>query len=333
MKYVNRKRSSWRATSLVGALAAALVLAACGNGTEEPEAAELPAPPPTEEASGEQPAEEPGNVGEGRTIAIGWMPWEEAIAVTNLWHVILEANGYEVDQQQLDPGIVFEGIASGDLDLFLDAWLPITHEAYWDEYGDRVEDLGPWLSDAPLTWTVPTYLEDINSIADLADNAEMFNGTIVGIEPGAGLTRISLEEVIPAYGLEGLFELVESSTPAMLAELEAAYANEEPVVVTLWRPHPAYGRFDLKDLEDPQNALGDADQVHAIARDGFSADHPEVAAAMANFFFEHDVFAPLNTAVDDAADQGISELDAARQWVEDNRDVVEAWLAGTGLTL
>lgn len=334
VKQQTRKRSSWRATTLVGALAAALVVAAC-NGVAEPEDPELPDPPPAPEAPEEKPAEDPEEavapVGEGRTISIGWMPWEEAIAVTNLWHVILEANGYEVDQQQLDPGIVFDGIASGDLDVFLDAWLPITHEQYMDQYGDSIEDLGPWLADAPLTWTVPAYLDEINSIADLADNADLFDGTIVGIEPGAGLTRISLEEVIPAYGLGDDFELVESSTPAMLAELDAAYTNEEPIVVTLWRPHPAYGRYDLKDLEDPENALGDADQIHAVARTGFAEDHPEAAAALSNFFFEQEDFAPLNTAVDDAPDGG--ELDAAREWLENNRDIVEAWLEGTGLTL
>ncbi|MEX2562031.1 MAG: glycine betaine ABC transporter substrate-binding protein [Nitriliruptoraceae bacterium] len=332
MKFLRNKRSSWRATTLVGALAAGLILAACGDGIDEPEAPADPDPAPAEEAPGEEADDAAaGNVGEGQTISIGWMPWEEAIAVTNLWHVILEANGYEVDQQQLDPGIVFSGIASGDLDIFLDAWLPITHEQYIDQFGADIEDLGPWLADAPLTWAVPTYVDGVDSLADLADNADLFDGTIVGIEPGAGLTRISLEEVIPAYGLGDSFELIESSTPAMLAELDAAYANEEPIVVTLWRPHPAYGRYDLKDLEDPENALGDADQIHAVARTGFTADHPEVAAALENFFFEHDVFAPLNTAIDDAPDGG--KLDAARTWVEANRDIVEGWLEGTGLGL
>jgi glycine betaine/proline transport system substrate-binding protein len=313
-----RSRGTW----LVGGLAAVLLLTACeaDDGVTDDVGAEDTT---DEEATGGS------DVGAGETISIGWMPWEEAIAVTNLWHVILEENGYEVDQQQLDPGIVFDGVAGGDLDLFLDAWLPNTHSEYWDQYGDSIEDLGAWLDDAPLTWTVPAYV-DIDSIADLADNAELFGGTVVGIEPGAGLTRISQTEVIPAYGLEDTFELIESSTPAMLSELDAAYGNEEPILVTLWRPHPAYAQYDLKDLEDPENALGDPDQIHALARDGFGEDHPELAEALRSFRFEHDDLSQLTLEV--LAEEG-AELDNARAWLDANRALVNEWLDGTDLSV
>jgi glycine betaine/proline transport system substrate-binding protein len=325
VRFLHKKSARKRSTILVGALSAALLLAACG---EEDPGTEDPAGAPDEEPADEQD-DAAGDVGQGETISIGWMPWEEAIAVTNLWHVILEENGYAVDQQQLDPGIVFDGVASGDLDLFLDAWLPNTHSDYMEQYGDDIEDLGQWLADAPLTWTVPAYVDEVDSIADLNDHADLFDSTIVGIEPGAGLTNISLNEVIPAYGLDD-WELIESSTPAMLSELDAAYQNEEPVLVTLWRPHPAYAEYDLKDLEDPEGALGEPDQIHALARDGFGADHPEAADALQNFTFEHDDLSELTAQVLEEEGQ---ELESARAWLEDNRDLVESWLEGTGLSL
>lgn len=326
-----------RATWLVGGLTAALVLSACGNNDDGADDGGVDDPTEetvddTEDVADDEDGEglSGSDVGAGETISIGWMPWEEAIAVTNLWHVVLEENGYEVDQQQLDPGIVFDGVAGGDLDLFLDAWLPNTHSEYMEQYGEDVEDLGDWLADAPLTWTVPTYVDEVDSIADLADNADLFDGRIVGIEPGAGLTRISQDEVIPAYGLEDTFELIESSTPAMLSELSTAYANEEPILVTLWRPHPAYAQYDLKDLDDPENALGDPDQIHALARDGFSDDHPQLADALRNFQFEHDDLAQLEVEVLEEEGQ---ELERARAWVEANRDLVNSWLEGTDLSV
>ena len=333
MRFLRDKSAPKRNLLLVGGLSAALVLAACG---EDDVVDEEPADEPDEEVE-EEEEEEPDDeaddaaaVGEGETVSIGWMPWEEAIAVTNLWHVILEENGYEVQQEQLDPGIVFDGIATGDLDLFLDAWLPNTHSQYMEQYGDDVEDLGQWLDEAPLTWTVPAYVDEVDSIADLNDNADLFDGTIVGIEPGAGLTDISQNEVIPTYDLGDNYELVESSTPAMLSELDAAYQNEEPILVTLWRPHPAYGEYDLKDLEDPEGALGEPDQIHALARDGFGADHPEAAAALENFEFDNDTIAELTVQV--LEEEG-EELEGARAWLEDNRDIVEAWLEGTDLSI
>ena len=322
---------------LLAVLAASLLLTACASDddggddattddatTDTDEAATDDTATTDEEAAGG------GNIGEGETITIGWIPWEEDIAVTNLWQVILEENGYTVEQQQLDAGLLFDGLATGDLDLFLDAWLPNTHADYWEQYAEDVEDLGVWLPEAPLTWAVPTYLEDINSIADLADNADLFGGQIVGIEASAGLTRISRDEVIPAYGLEDGFELVESSTPAMLAELENAIGNEEPIVVTLWRPHPAYAEFDIKDLEDPEGALGEPDEIHALARTGFAEDHPEVAAALESFEFDNDTLSELEVMALEVEGQ---ELEGARAWLEQNRDYVAAWLEGTGLEL
>jgi glycine betaine/proline transport system substrate-binding protein len=306
---------------MVGALAGALALAACGG--DAGDAGDVGSTP-----TGEEAAE--GDVGQGRTVTIGWIPWEEDIAVTNLWQVILEENGFEVEQQQLDAGLLFDGLASGDLDLFLDAWLPNTHADYWQEYGPQLSDLGAWLEEAPLTWTVPAYVDEVDSIADLDEHAELFDGRIVGIESSAGLTRISREEVIPAYGLGDSFELLESSTPAMLAELENAVSNEEPIVVTLWRPHPAYARYDLEDLEDPKGALGEPDEIHALAREGFEGDYPEVAAALDNFQFDSDVLSNLEVAV--LEEEG-AELEGARQWLEDNRDYVAEWLEGTGLSI
>jgi glycine betaine/proline transport system substrate-binding protein len=322
-----RKRRSPRSTWAVGLISAALLLTACGGADDDADDGDVA----EDTDADEDAAGEDGEItGQGDTISIGWMPWEEAIAVTNLWHAILEENGFEVDQQQLDPGLVFEGVSTGDLDLFLDAWLPNTHADYWDEYSEDVEDFGQWLDDAPLTWTVPAYVDEVDSIADLADNADLFDGTIVGIEPGAGLTNISQNEVIPTYGLEDDFELLESSTPAMLSELDNAIQNEEPILVTLWRPHPAYAEYDLKDLEDPENALGDPDSIHAIARDGFSDDYPELAEALENFQFEHDALSELEVQVLEEEGQ---ELEGAQAWLDENRDLVNEWLEGTGLSV
>jgi glycine betaine/proline transport system substrate-binding protein len=315
---------------LAAGIAAALLLTACGDDDGIDDGDDTAAPADNGDAADNGEGLQGSDIGDGREVVIGWIPWEEDIAVTNLWHVILEENGFEVTQTQTDVAPVFDGVATGELDLFLDAWLPSTHEDYWDEYSDQVEDLGPWLDEAPLTWVVPEYVEDINSIADLQGNADMFGGTIVGIEPGSGLARISEEEVIPAYGLEGEFEQVTSSTAGMLAELEAAIANEEPIVVTLWEPHPAYGRFELKNLEDPENALGDPDEIRSIARQGFSDDFPEVAQALENMEFDAGTLAELEVIVlEEAAD----ELTGAREWLEANLDYVRPWLEGTGLEL
>jgi glycine betaine/proline transport system substrate-binding protein len=142
------------------------------------------------------------DVGGGDEISFGYIAWDEAIAVTNLWNAILTDHGFEVSQEQADVAPTFDGVATGEWDLFLDMWLPATHEDYQEQYGEDLEQLGVWFDDAALTWVVPEYMDDVNSIEDLAEHRDEFGGQIIGIEPGAGLTRISVEEVMPAYGLD-----------------------------------------------------------------------------------------------------------------------------------
>src|SRR5690606_9809106 len=153
--------------------------------------------------------------GGGQEISIAMIPWEEDIAVTNLWKVILEEKGYSVTIEEVDVAPTFQGVANGDIDMYLDVWLPTTHGDYWDQYGEQLEDLGAWNEGASLELTVPSYVEDVNSIADLADNADLFDSRIVGIEAGSGLVQQTENEAIPTYGLDD-YELVKSSTPAML---------------------------------------------------------------------------------------------------------------------
>jgi glycine betaine/proline transport system substrate-binding protein len=262
----------------------------------------------------------------GGTIRIGLIPWDEAIAVTNLWQAILEERGYTVEVTQLEVGGLYSGLANGDIDLFFDGWLPATHADYWAQFGQDIDDLKVWYDQAPLTWVVPAYVDDVNSIADLQGKADMFDGRIVGIEAGSGLMRISREEVMPTYGLEDEYTLVESSTPAMLAELDKAYSAQEPIVVTLWEPHWAYGKYDLKNLEDPEGALGQPDEIHVLARKGFREDFPEVAGWLQNFELDGATLADLEVAILVDGPEG-KELESAKAWLEENRSVVEAWLS------
>jgi len=268
--------------------------------------------------------------GDGKQIEIALIPWEEAIATTHLWKVILEELGYEVTVTEVDVAPMYQGVANGDVDVFLDTWLPLTHADYWEEYGDRVEDLGHWYDNAVLTLTVPSYVEEVDSIADLPAHADLFDGRIVGIEAGSGLVRTTREEAMPAYGLDD-YELIESSTAAMLAELDAAIAEEEPIVVTLWRPHIAYAQYDLKDLADPEGAMGGAEQIHAVGRSGFTEDFPEVAEWIGDFTLDDEELSSLEQAV--LADHEDDPEAGARAWLAAHPEFVERTLgeAGEGL--
>lgn len=258
---------------------------------------------------------------EDKTITIGWIPWDEDIAATHLWKHILEDQGYTVELKQLDAAPLYAGMAEEDIDLFLDGWLPITHEDYWAEYKSDLEDIGVWYDHAKLTIAVNKDAP-VDSLEDLNGKAGDFGDRIVGIEPSAGLTRVTKDDVMPAYGMDNL-KLVTGSTPAMLAELQRATKSGENIVVTLWRPHWAYTAFPIKDLEDPKGKLGEAEQIHMIAREGFSEDHPEVVKMLKRFKMDDAQLGDLENYVFNKFEEG-QEAKAVAAWMKENQDYVKS---------
>ena len=254
-------------------------------------------------------------------IVIGYINWDEDVAVSNLSKVLLEDElGYDVELELLEVGPLFDGVANGDLDAFLDVWLPKTHEAYWEKYRDQVVDLGRWYEgEASLGLAVPGYVE-ARSIEDLNEYRDEFGGRIVGIESGSGIMSITAEEAIPKYGLD--YELVASSTPSMLSEVERSVGREEPIVFTAWKPHWMFTAYDIRYLEDPKGAMGEAEQLSAIAREGLEEDAPEAFELLDNLTLTEEQLGELELAINEADDPE----EGTRAWLEENRDVVEPWL-------
>ena len=255
------------------------------------------------------------------TIRIG-VPsgWDEGIVMSNLAKVALEEQGYNVELQDAEVGVIFTGLAEGDFDLLMDGWLPITHADYVEKYGDRIEDLGVWYDNAKLTIAVNSDAP-IQSLEELADNADVFNNEIIGIDAGAGLTQVTEDEVIPQYGLEGMdFKI--SSTATMLGALKGAMDSGDDIVVTLWSPHWAYDAFDIRDLEDPNEALGGAEEVHSFSRDGFSDEFPEIADMIRDLTLTDEQLYSLENYVLNEK-EGKNLVGDTQAWLEGNPDVMD----------
>ncbi|MFJ8210239.1 ABC transporter permease/substrate binding protein [Streptomyces sp. NPDC096033] len=262
-----------------------------------------------------------GNTGKGRTLSLGYIPWDEGIASTFLWKELLEERGFKVDARQLEAGALYTGLAGGGIDFQTDSWLPVTHAQYWQKYGNRLEDLGSWYGPTSLELSVPSYVKDVRSLADLKGKSDRFKGRIIGIEPSAGEMSILKDEVLKEYGLDGEYRVVDGSTPGMLAELKRAYEKREPVAVVLWSPHWAYSSYQLTKLDDPKGAWGKGDGIHTLARKGFAEDEPEVARWLREFKLTEPQLTGLEAKIQQTG-KG-KEQQAVRAWLKENPDAVK----------
>lgn len=257
---------------------------------------------------------------EKKTLEIGVVNWSDSIAISNLVKVVMEENlGYEVELTMGDAGPIYASVASGDYDVYLDAWLPMTHASYMEKFDGQFDVYSTIFEGALSGLVVPAYME-IDSIEELNSVKDELNGKIVGIDSGAGIMG-STEKAIEAYGLD--LELQVGSGPVMTAALADAIESGEAIVVTGWQPHWKFGKWDLKFLEDPKGAFGEPESIKSITRLGLAEDEPEFMAFLDSFKLTSEqlngIMSMINNSDEDPAV-------VAAQWVEENPDVVAAWL-------
>ena len=257
---------------------------------------------------------------ENKTLTLGNIGWTENVAVANLTKVVLEEDlGYEeVELKVLDPGLLFEGVAGGDLAAFQDVWMP-NHEQLLAKVENDVEHLDPWYEgETSFGLAVPDYMEDTKSIADLNESGAE---RIIGIEPGAVISEKIEENVIPEYNLT--LEHEPSSTAAMLAEVERLYNDKEPFVFPPWCPHPMCEEYDFHYLEDPKKAQAPLNQpakISSIVNEDLPDDDPVAYAFINNIRMNQEELVSLENAITEAGDDPVK---GSQNWLKENRDVIQ----------
>ncbi|MBU2709559.1 glycine betaine ABC transporter substrate-binding protein [Zooshikella harenae] len=259
-------------------------------------------------------------------IKIGWTAWSDAEFVTKLAARLIEKRmGHEVKLIQTDIAPQYQGLATGSIDFMMMSWQPITHEDYMNKVGNNVVDLGILYGYARLGWVVPDYVPQsrVNSIADLNKKSirEKLEGRITGIDPGAGLTRLS-KKAVEVYGLKD-YELQISSGAGMTAALERAIRRNEWIVVTGWSPHWMFGAYKLRYLQDPKGVLGSYERVHVIARRGFYQQFPKLALMLSRMFLPID---QLQHAMYDAQQRSYEK--AIDTFIKAHPHQISYWLTG-----
>ncbi|MFG6116963.1 glycine betaine ABC transporter substrate-binding protein [Halobacillus sp. MO56] len=266
-----------------------------------------------------------GTSGDGEekgTISIGMNNWAENVAVSNMWKIILEEKGYDVELKNVEKGALYEALSAGDLDIGMEIWLPNTDKPFYEKFEDEIDWRETWYEGTDLALVVPSYVEDVNTIEDLNAHKEKFDSRIVGIDAGASIMNLT-DQVIKEYDLD--YSLQASSEPTMISELKNSMEDEKPIVVTLWKPHWTFSEMDLKILEDPKNIYGDSENISYAARLGLEEDQPQVVEWFDKFMLNDDQLGSLMAEINEAE----SAEEGAKTWIEDHRDLIKEWTGGT----
>jgi glycine betaine/proline transport system substrate-binding protein len=264
-------------------------------------------------------------------VDFGYVEWPGVTVKTHVASQILEALGYDTSMRALSVPITLKGVSEGDLDVFLGVWRPSMNsmiEPYLADTGNgSITLVARNLEPTVYRPAVPSYVAEqgITSLADVAENAEMFDGKIYGIEPGNDGNEI-IRDMIEndTYGFANM-EIVESSTQGMLTAVERATKREEPIVFLAWSPHWMNTVHDISYLDDPENVWGGDGFVATAVNSDFAQENPELVR-----FFERFAITPevQSDWIDNYSRQGNDPAAVARNWLADNVDTVQAWVEG-----
>lgn len=252
------------------------------------------------------------------TITFGVTPWTSTVPPSKIARKILEDMGYTVKEINADAGGVYAGLSTGDIDVFMDSWLPDMHKNYMEKFGQNINDVSVSYPNGELGWVVPKYVENVNSIEDIKGKEGEFGGKIYGIEEGAGMTMTS-RKMIEAYGLD--LQYVASSEAGMLAQASKLIKDKKPVLFLGWRPHPMFVNYELKVLKDPKQYFKTS-EVHVLTNKGLKDKAPEAYAFLSKWNIDVGDIEKMIVKIDN----GKAAEDVAAEWISQHQDKVNVMM-------
>ncbi|WP_163559390.1 ABC transporter substrate-binding protein [Halomonas sp. NO4] len=264
------------------------------------------------------------------TLDFGVPAWPGITVKTEIAQQLLEPLGYDSRRHDIGLQVIYQGLESGDIDVFLGGWMPAQREMFEPlEANGAIQSLANNVDGAQMTLAVPEYLYEagIQSFADLDENRERFEGQIHGFGAGSAASEI-LHGAIDddAWGL-GDWQVVDTSTVGMLSAARDAISREAPIVWVGWTPHWMNLELPMRYLDDPQDLFGannGESDVLTLMRGDYAEAHPNLATFFSQFTFSAEEQSWM------IREYGQEERDVAvvaEQWIRDNAARVEAMLA------
>ena len=262
-------------------------------------------------------------------IKFGHVDWPGVTVKTQVAIRILDLLGYEAETRSLSLPVVCKALSSGDLDLFLAAWLPTMNNLVKGYLADgTMISLGLNLDETIYTLAVPKYVWEagVKSHADLNKFADKFNKKIIGIEPGNDGNQLVLGMIKNnTYNLKD-WKLVEGSAAAMMVAVGAAYKKNEWVCWLGWAPHWMNMVHEVKYLEDPEHIWGsEPEVVHTMANSKFPEKNPNVAKFMTQFKVTPQI---QSGWIEEYSRQKKDPAKVADAWIRNNLGIVDQWVYG-----
>lgn len=234
---------------------------------------------------------------------------------------ILNDMGFEVERVFSPHKTNFKKLKAKELDLLTSAWLPSSHGGYMADVETVVPLIELGLHYEPYAhWGVPDYVpaDAVSEVADLLkpDVIEKMIPHIQGINPGAGITRFSIQ-MMDEYGLSDAgYTFSPGTEEDCFRAFEQAVANKEWVIVPLWKPQFLHYKYTIREISDPKGLLGIVDRAVLLLREDRKSWFTEAELnTLAQLRFSNEIIAELDYKV---CREGRDQDEVTREWLTAN---------------
>lgn len=277
-------------------------------------------------------------------LRIAINPWTGYVANAHVIGYVANTElGCNVTYPEVKEEVGWQGMADGSIDTIVENW---GHDdlikKYIDDQG-TVQDAGLTGNDGIIGWYVPPWMveeypditnwENLNKYADLFETSESGGkGQLLDGDP----SYVTNDEAL-VKNLDLNFKVVVGgSEAALIQSFRTAEENRTPLLAYFYEPQYFFSEMDLQRVQLPPYEEGcDADPAKVdcdyppyalnklISTEFAESDSPAVDL-IKNFEWTNDDQNIVSTYI---AEDGMSPEDAAKKWVEENQDKVDAWLA------
>ena len=234
---------------------------------------------------------------------------------------ILNDMGFAVERFYAPHQDNFAQLKSGKVDLLTSAWLPSSHGIYKQDVESVMPVIELGLHYQPYAlWGVPDYVpaQAVTEVADLLKPEVLakMNKDIQGINPGAGITRFSIQ-MLEDYGLaKAGYRFHTGSEEDCFGAFERAVAKQEWCIVPLWKPQFLHHKYVIRELVEPKGLLGIVDRAVLLVRqDRAALFTEEQLARLDKLRFSNEIIAKLDYQV---CREGQDLDQATRTWLSEN---------------
>ncbi|WP_335672072.1 glycine betaine ABC transporter substrate-binding protein [Phyllobacterium zundukense] len=295
-------------------------------------------------------------------LVVAMPNWPSGQVTANIIKTALNKNfGLDVEVREMGTMNAFAGLASGEVDIHPEVWLPNLNSLV-DRYAGKdgpvqIADMGvsAWQGVCATKQTVEK--TGIHAIADLLDPKKTAAFDTDG--DGQGEMWIGAEtwsstaiERIRAnsYGYAKTMRLLEMPEEMGMAAVDAAEATDKPIIFACYSPHVVFKLHDIVKLDEPAYDAAkwhvvlpaddpnwltkssapvawDKAHFHIAYAKALAARKPEVTKFLESIDFTPDEITEMSYAVE--VDRQ-PPADYAAAWVDKHGDRVSNWLKGRG---